>query len=140
LAYADKNAMRFSIEARVPYFDRRLVEFAFRLPAEYKVGSATRKRVLRDYARTLLPAEITERRDRMGFAVPDAAWMRKDLLPAVREAVLRPEFENNPCFARGGVAELLRGFEKGQVRDYRAVWRVWMLALWQQRFAVGIEA
>ncbi|HEY6843044.1 MAG TPA: asparagine synthase-related protein, partial [Thermoanaerobaculia bacterium] len=138
LAYADKNAMRFSIEARVPYFDRRLVEFAFQLPPDFKIGKATRKRVLRDAARSVLPPSITDRRDRMGFAVPDGIWMKGELWPAVREAVDRPEFLAQPCFESRRAGRLLRSFESGENRDYRAVWRLWMLATWQNGFSVSI--
>jgi asparagine synthase (glutamine-hydrolysing) len=137
LAYADKSAMQFSIEARVPYFDRQLIEFAFSLPAEFKVGAATRKRVLRDFARTILPAEITERTDRMGFATPDAAWLRGPLWPNVRER-LDGAFLASRCFDSRHLAEFIDGFERGAHGDHRAIWRIWMLALWKQAFSVDL--
>jgi len=66
LNYTDKSAMAHSVEARVPYFDRALVELAFSLPDQHKVGAGDRKRILRDLARRRLPAQITERSDRVG--------------------------------------------------------------------------
>ena len=137
LGYADKNAMHFSIEARVPYFDRRLIEYAFSLPAEFKVSAATRKRVLRDFARTILPAEITERTDRMGFATPDAAWLRGPLWSSVRDR-LDANFMTSRCFDSRRLREFIDGFEGGAHGDHRAVWRIWMLAVWQQAFAVDL--
>lgn len=139
LAYADKNAMRFSIEARVPYFDRRLVEYAFSLPAGFKVGSGTRKRVLRDFARQgVLPPEITERKDRMGFATPDGEWIPGPLWPWVREALNDPGLEAAPCFDRRRLRQFVHGFERGEHRDYRGMWRLWMLALWRRAFSVSL--
>jgi len=138
LGYADRNAMQFSIESRVPYFDRRLVEFAFSLPGEFKVSGATRKRVLRDFARTLLPTEITERRDRMGFATPDAAWLRGTLWPRVREAVSNDSVLSSACFDSRRARRFIDGFERGEHRDARAIWRIWMLAVWTRRFSVSI--
>ncbi len=138
LGYADKNAMRFSIEARVPYFDRRLVEFAFGLPAEFKVGRGERKRVLRDFARTLLPVEVTSRRDRMGFATPAAEWIRGPLWGRVREVVSDASLQSSSCFNSRRLRQFVEGFERGQHRDYGAIWRVWMLSLWKNAFSVAI--
>ena len=86
LGYTDRNAMAHSVEARVPFFDRALVEFAFTLPDHFKVGDGQRKRILRDSARAFLPPEVTERPDRLGFAVPAGALMGA-LLPDVRAAI-----------------------------------------------------
>ena len=97
LAYADRSAMAHSVEARVPYFDRQLVEFAFSLPDHYKVGDGERKRILRDVARPYLPAEITERPDRTGFAVPDERLMRDGVGLAAREVVLDPRRSPAPA-------------------------------------------
>src|SRR5437867_3096321 len=136
LGYADKNAMQFSIESRVPYFDRQLVEFAFSLPGEFKVSGATRKRVLRDFARTFLPPEITERRDRMGFATPDAVWLRGLLWPRVREALLDSSLTSSPCFDPPRARRFVEAYERGEHHDHRAIWRIWMLSVWQRCFRV----
>jgi asparagine synthase (glutamine-hydrolysing) len=138
LGYADKSAMHFSIEARVPYFDRQLVEFAFTLPAEFKVGAGSRKRILRDFARRFLPSEITERRDRMGFATPDAAWLRASLWPAVREGISGSTFRKSDCFEQRRLAKFVDEFQKGEHHDYRAMWRLWMLALWKAEFNITL--
>ncbi len=138
LAYADKNAMRFSIEARVPFFDRQLVEFAFTLPAAYKVSRGIRKRVLRDFARTILPSQITERRDRMGFATPDAVWLRGPLWPVAREELSDSEALSSDCFDSKRVRTFVEDFERGDHHDARAIWRIWMLAVWTRNFGVAI--
>ena len=130
--------MRFSIEARVPYFDRPLVEFAFGLPSEFKVGEGTRKRVLRDFARTFLPPAITERKDRMGFATPDGEWLRGPLWPTVKEAITDPSFLASDCFDRLRARRFVDRFERGEHRDGRAIWRMWMMSLWKGAFAVSI--
>jgi asparagine synthase (glutamine-hydrolysing) len=138
LSYADKNAMQFSIEARVPYFDRQLVEFAFGLPAEFKVSQGTRKRVLRDFARTFLPREITERRDRMGFAAPDAVWLRGKLWQGVQEAVTDTRFLASDCFDSQRIRKFIDGYDRGEHHDHRAIWRIWMLSVWQRAFSVAL--
>jgi len=138
LGYGDKNAMAHSVEARVPFLDRRLVEFAFTLPDTFKVGGGERKRILRDYARRHLPSEVTERPDRMGFGVPEARLMRGGLWPAVKEAILENDFRKSPCFAPAALTGLVNGFESGQYQDTRTLWRLYALALWSRTFGVPL--
>jgi asparagine synthase (glutamine-hydrolysing) len=120
LGYGDRNAMAHSVEARVPYFDRAFVELLFSLPDNYKIGNGDRKRILRDIARRYVPAEITERPDRMGYGTPDEEMLRGPLRDTVAEAV------NDPAFAQTGwidmpeAARFLTGFHEGRHRDYRA--------------------
>jgi Asparagine synthase len=73
----------------------------------------------------------------MGFATPDAAWLRGPLWPAVHER-LDSAFLSSRCFDSRRVAEFIDGFERGAHRDHRAIWRIWMLAVWQQSFSVDL--
>jgi asparagine synthase (glutamine-hydrolysing) len=137
LGYADRSAMAHSVEARVPYFDRRLVEFAFSLPDSYKVGRGERKRILRDVARERLPRAITERADRAGFAVPEARLMR-GAWPALCERVLDGAFLGSACLAASGVRRLVTQFDEGRQAAVRPLWRLCALALWRDEFGVRI--
>jgi asparagine synthase (glutamine-hydrolysing) len=135
LGYSDKNAMAHSVEARVPYFDRKLVEFAFSLPDTFKVGHGERKRILRDVARDRVPPEITERRDRMGFALPDAELIR-GMWPAVRARIDEDGFRRQPCVRPAALRRFLDDFERSRHPDARAVWRLYALAVWVAEFDV----
>jgi asparagine synthase (glutamine-hydrolysing) len=75
LRYEDRNSMAFSIEARTPFLDYRLVEHAFSLPMSHKIRDGWTKRVLRD-AMPALPDEIRWRKDKKGFVTPEALWLR----------------------------------------------------------------
>jgi asparagine synthase (glutamine-hydrolysing) len=75
LRYEDRNAMRFSIESRVPFLTPRLAQFAYAQPSEHLVDErATSKAVLRAAMRGLVPDAILDRRDKIGFATPDRLW------------------------------------------------------------------
>jgi asparagine synthase (glutamine-hydrolysing) len=76
LRYEDRNSMAFGIESRVPFLTTGLVEFALGLPESYIVGpDGTPKRLLRQALRGLVPDTILDRRDKIGFATPEAAWL-----------------------------------------------------------------
>jgi asparagine synthase (glutamine-hydrolysing) len=86
-------AMANSVEARVPYLDHHLVEFAARLPVELKVRNGTTKYLLKKLAEQLLPREIVYR-PKAGFPVPTKWWFRGDLAGFARETLLAA---NGPC-------------------------------------------
>ena len=137
LYYTDKASMAHSVEARVPYMDHRVVELAFSLPAPHKVGQGMRKRVLRDIGKTLLPAEVTDRRDRMGFGTPEEQFLREPALASsVRERLTDPSFLGMSMLDAGEVRKLVDRFMSGEERDFRSVWRLYTLAVWQSEFAV----
>ena len=68
--YEDKLGMAFSIEARMPFLDYRLVDFAFSLENKYKINKGWNKSVLRDSMQGVLPEEIAYRKDKKGFPTP----------------------------------------------------------------------
>ncbi len=85
LRYADRNSMRFSVESRTPFADDvNLIEFAFQIPSVYKIHNGWSKYLLRQAARGLLPEEIRQRKDKIGFATPEYRWLNetKDALKA----------------------------------------------------------
>jgi asparagine synthase (glutamine-hydrolysing) len=76
LRHADRNSMRFSIESRVPFLTPQLATFLFSLPEEYLVSDEGRtKHIFRIAMRGIVPDEILERRDKIGFATPERDWL-----------------------------------------------------------------
>lgn len=76
LRYEDRNSMAFSIEARTPFLDYRLVEFAMNLPVNYKIHKGYSKWVLRDAMKNEVPAKVIWRKDKKGFPTPEAQWLK----------------------------------------------------------------
>jgi asparagine synthase (glutamine-hydrolysing) len=70
LHYEDRNSMAHSIEARVPFLDYRLVEFAINIPSHLKFNGALQKTILRESMKEYLPDPIYYRRDKIGFSTP----------------------------------------------------------------------
>lgn len=78
LKWADRNSMRFSVEARVPFLDHRIVERTVPLAADWIIRNGTTKFILREAMQGLLPEKIRLRQDKIGFATPEGEWFRKD--------------------------------------------------------------
>ncbi|HNT52301.1 MAG TPA: asparagine synthase (glutamine-hydrolyzing) [Candidatus Syntrophosphaera sp.] len=80
LHWEDRMSMAASIESRVPFLDHELAEFAFTLPASYKIHAAQGKRIHRAALRSIVPQEISGRRDKAVFGSPfHQLWMRGEL-------------------------------------------------------------
>lgn len=76
LRYADRNAMHHSIEGRVPFLYVELVEYIFSLPVHYLFSnSGVTKHVFREAMRGIVPDEVLDRKDKIGFATPELEWL-----------------------------------------------------------------
>ena len=133
LHYEDRNSTAFSVEARTPFLDYRLVEYLFSLPADLKIRDGLTKYVLREAMKGILPEEIRLRRDKMGFVTPEAIWMRdgKEKIRALFSSgkVLSTNFIN-PKFIVDNLDILLNRKEAGSTK----LWRWINLEIWLNTF------
>lgn len=74
LHYEDRNSMAHSLEARVPFLDYRLVEYAYALPDSYKIAQGETKKILRTAMQGIIPEKVRNRQDKMGFVTPGETW------------------------------------------------------------------
>jgi len=132
----DQMSMAASIESRVPFLDHVLVEFAARIPAEWKLSGFTTKRILREATRDLIPAEILKR-PKMGFPVPFAEWSRGRWAGWVRDILLDRKTRERGLFEPGQVTRLLDDHASGARNMTDAVWSLVHLELWYRTFIDG---
>lgn len=106
LRHGDRNSMRFSVESRVPFLTTDMADFMLSLPEDYLVSAGGEtKHLLRSALRGIVPDEVLNRRDKIGFATPEQQWLmgmagtirlwlEDDLgLPFLDQAKLRKHFE-----------------------------------------------
>lgn len=87
LRYADRNSMAHGREVRLPFLSHELVEFIFSLPSHFKIRHGWTKWLLRERMNNILPAEITWRKDKVGFEPPQQQWMKnKHIEEMIHEA------------------------------------------------------
>jgi asparagine synthase (glutamine-hydrolysing) len=78
LRYEDRNSMRFAIESRTPFADDSdLIAYMFQIPAAYKIHQGWSKFLLRRTLSGIVPEQVLWRRDKIGFATPEASWLRQ---------------------------------------------------------------
>ena len=85
LRHADRNSMRFSVESRVPFLTAGLANFLLTLPEDYLVSpKGETKRILRVAMRGVVPDDVLDRRDKIGFFTPENTWLQQ-IAPQVRD-------------------------------------------------------
>ena len=92
LLYADKTAMAWSVESRMPFMDYRLVSFLASVPAAYKIHAGWTKWLARQALQGRLPDSVLWRRDKMGWAIPEPAWFQGPLAPMLQQTVAASAF------------------------------------------------
>jgi asparagine synthase (glutamine-hydrolysing) len=128
LRFEDRNSMAHSIEARVPFLDHRLVEFAFKLPGDAKIHGASTKYILRQGLSGILPSAVRTRVDKIGFrADPGITWRFAALH---RDALLQhvTEFDAR-WFDRSALISLLDSSDRSPDKEL-VLWRAISLKLW----------
>ena len=134
LHYEDRNSMHFSIEARVPFLDYRVVEYLASLPLDQKLRGGVTKRVLRRAIRGLVPEAIRCRMDKMGFVTPEEVWMKRELAPIVEEVFASASFRSRPYWEADAVAADFARFRGGKADYSWEVFRIFVTELWLRLF------
>jgi asparagine synthase (glutamine-hydrolysing) len=133
LVKVDIATMAVSLEARSPFLDHHVIEFAASLPEGLKLRGLTTKYLLKKVLRQLLPSENLDRR-KMGFGVPIGHWFRGKMQPFLREVVLSEKALKRGLFQPEFVRQLIELHTRGE-RDYsHQLWTLLMLEMWFQRF------
>lgn len=138
LTKVDIASMACSLECRSPFLDHELVEFAFSLPARWKLGVAGGKRILKDWARPLLPA-ATLRRQKKGFGVPIGEWFRNELRALLSDAVLAPDALCAHIFRREWLTGMLAEHQSRRANHDHRLWALLMLELWSRRWSARLD-
>ncbi|MGV3631568.1 MAG: asparagine synthase (glutamine-hydrolyzing) [Bacteroidota bacterium] len=130
LHYEDRISMAHSIECRVPFLDHRLVEFAFKLPSDYKIHKGWTKWILREAMKDRLPEKIRYRTDKKGFVAPgEVLWLRGSL-----KHLLEIDYRKLDFLDKKIVSAEIESFKKGNDKNANFIWRIASLNYWIKNF------
>ncbi len=133
LPKVDRATMLASLEARSPYLDRAVTEFALGLDTPLRVRGVHGKWVLRRVARTRLPPTVIRRRKR-GLSVPIAAWLNGGLRREVDRLLASTRLRRTGLFDPLRVHQLLSAHRSGQANHARPLWALVVFELWRERW------
>lgn len=135
LKWEDVNSMHFSIEARVPFLDHRLVEKTLALPINKLINGSRTKVILRESVKDIIPDNILNRVDKVGFGTPEAEWFRT---PRFSEFIL--EMLNSESFKKRKIIEykkavlLYKSHLKKDIDISREIWKWINLEIWFRKY------
>jgi asparagine synthase (glutamine-hydrolysing) len=136
LRFEDRNSMIHSIESRVPFLTPKLVDFLFSLPEEYLFDAqGNSKSIFRSAMKSIVPASIVQRKDKIGFETPEREWLREHSVWV--ESILSDVIvEKISIFKTHRLIEEWRDLlTNKKTFDFR-VWRWINLILWTKSFKV----
>jgi asparagine synthase (glutamine-hydrolysing) len=131
LVKTDRASMANSLEARVPFLDSAITNFAFALPTKHKVRGLSKKVLLRKAAEPLLPREVVHGSKR-GFSIPAAAWLRGELEPFARETLSAETLSRQGFFRPEPVRRLLDEHVARKQDWSRQLWGLLAFTLWYE--------
>jgi asparagine synthase (glutamine-hydrolysing) len=137
LMRVDKLTMAHAVEARVPFLDHDVVEFATRLPASYKLKDGVGKHVLKRAAAPYLDADLIHRR-KQGFGAPMEEWFREgDFGERCLAALDRSALVGEGLFDAEYVRDLLKGQMQGRGGYSFHLWTIMNAVLWHASWIEG---
>jgi len=135
LVKTDQASMTYTLEARVPFLDHRLVEFVLSLPSSVKMKGDVPKALLRAVAKRYLPEDVVSM-PKKGFGMPVSQWLRADLKTAVVEALCSKNLYSG--FDRSFVTALWNDFDRKKVPNHRIIWSLFVFENWRKHFYSSI--
>jgi asparagine synthase (glutamine-hydrolysing) len=133
LAKVDRASMAYSLEARVPLLDHRIVEFAARLPMEHKARGRGTKLLLRKILYRHVSRELIDR-PKMGFGIPVNRWLRNELRPLLDEYLGRDLVRKEGFLRPEGVERVVREHLSGRRDHQYRLWALLVFAMWVERY------
>ncbi len=134
----DRMSMAASLEARVPYLDHRLVEFAFSLPSSMKLKGGEGKYLLKKAAQKYLPKAIVYRK-KQGFGVPLGPWFKNELKPLLMDTLNSERFKKRGLFDLGATNRLIAEHMEGKQDHHLLLYGILLLELWHRRYIDGLD-
>ena len=133
LQKVDRATMTASLEGREPFLDHRVIEWAAQLPDEYKYFNGTKKYILKEIVHQYVPKSMMDR-PKMGFAIPIADWLSKDLRYLVEEFLNEEKINTQGIFQWNAIKELKANFFGGKKElDYK-IWYILMFQMWYEKW------
>ena len=134
LLKADRMSMANSLELRVPFLDRKMLELSTRIPTRYRAANETTKIALRGAAIKQLP-ERTANKKKLGFPVPLNDWLREDKYYNKVKAAFQSDIAEK-FFVTDELIKLLDDHKNGRALNMQKIWSFYTFILWYEQFFV----
>ena len=136
LMRVDKMTMANSVEARVPFLDHELVEFALALPAEMKVRNGEGKYLLKKAVEGILPPEVINR-PKQGFVAPMSEWLRGEMGEKMRRDIRKSTLTERGLLDYDVIDRLWEAHRSGRGEWAFQLWNIYNVSAWHDYWVAG---
>ena len=133
LQKVDRAGMSVSLEGREPFLDQRVIEWAAQLPMDYKYNNGSKKFILKEIVHKYIPKQMLDR-PKMGFGIPIASWLQKDLKPFVDNYFDEGFIQKQNIFNNAEVQRIKDSFYKGKIERAEKIWYLLMFQMWYDKW------
>jgi asparagine synthase (glutamine-hydrolysing) len=133
LVKVDRMSMANSLEARTPYLDYRVVEFAAGLPSALKLNGFQTKYLLKRCMATKLPRTILNRK-KEGFSIPMKNWLKQELRPMMEEVLSSARIKQEGLFSASYIEKLKANHLKGIANCSHQLWSLMVFEIWRDMY------
>lgn len=133
LTYTDRASMAASVEVRVPFIDKLLVEEAMAIPGEYKIKKGITKYILKKASENYLPEEIIYR-PKASFGAPIRSWISNELKPMVDDLLSQSNVERRSLLNYPFIKKLIENDRKGIEDNAYQIYQLLTLELWCREY------
>jgi asparagine synthase (glutamine-hydrolysing) len=129
----DRAGMMVSLEARSPFLDVEVAEFANSLPSSFKLKNLCRKYILKKAFKNKLPHQILYRKKK-GFGIPLTKWIKEDLRSEI-DHYFSPEYiKKQAIFNKDYLQTILKAHLSSKVDNRKQIWCIYMFQKWYEKF------
>ncbi|MFQ5455868.1 MAG: asparagine synthase (glutamine-hydrolyzing) [Nitrospirota bacterium] len=132
LVKVDRMSMAASLEARVPFLDRRVVELAFSMPDLLKIRGRTTKYILKKMAERLLPERVIYRQ-KQGFSIPMKNWLKGPVRAMMMDLLSYSRIQKQGIFNPIYIENLIKGHLENRDNHSHKLWGLMLFQLWYDR-------
>lgn len=133
LQKVDRASMSASLEAREPFLDYRVIEWAAQLPDGFKYNNGEKKYILKEITHQYIPKALMDR-PKMGFAIPIENWLTFELKDQVLTYLDKNRLKNQGIFNEEEMQEIVKDFYSGRKEFALKIWYALMFQLWYDKW------
>ena len=133
LTYTDRSSMAQSVEVRVPFIDKKLIEYVMTIPGTFKYKRNISKYILKKVAEKHIPKNIVHR-DKASFGAPIRSWISKDLKPTVDKLLSEENVKKRGIFNYSEIKKMIDADRKGEEDYAYQIYQLLTIEYWFREF------
>lgn len=131
----DRMSMLNSLETRIPFLSKEIIELAAKIPSQFKIDRTNQKIILKDAFSDIIPKEL-QNAPKRGFSVPIAEWLKNELKSDLLKTLSKEKIIEQGLFSYDYIKELLDEHFSNKADRSSVIWSLYVFEKWYDRYFV----